>query len=290
MQESARGGEGGAAEAAAVVVTGASSGIGAAVAADLAKAGFQVFGTVRNEEDGTVLARTGVVPVVADVTDWKSIERARDEVLRRSAGRPLAGLVNNAGVAAAGPWELFPMDELRRVFDVNVLGVAAVTQAFLPRIRASAGRIVNISSLSGRIAAPLVGPYAASKFALEALSDSLRRELIPFGVRVICIQPGNIKTPIWGKARAALAAGRQQLAESVYGPILPRAETQIDEAERNALAVARVAAQVRRALTARRPPPRSLVARGALAYRLLSLFPDRVLDRLLALRIPRGRS
>src|SRR3989442_11315522 len=184
-----------------VVVTGASTGLGAAIGRHLAgrRGGFRVFGTVRRAEDEAALERAGVSAVRMDVTDSAGIARAREQVERAVAGAPLAGLVNNAGIPAAGPLELFPLDELRRVLEVNLVGAVAVTQAFLPLLKASRGRIVNMSSVAGRSALPFLGPYAASKFGLEAISDSLRRELLPFGVKVIVIEPGTFKTAIWSK-------------------------------------------------------------------------------------------
>src|SRR2546427_671557 len=182
-----------------VVVTGASSGIGAAIARDLAARGFRVFGTVRREQDGAPLEAAHVVPVLMDVTDTASVARARDEVTRALAGAPLAALVNNAGIPSAGPLELVPLDQLRHVLEVNLVGAVAVTQAFLPLLKAARGRIVNISSAAGRGCLPFLGPYAASKFALEGASDSLRRELLPFGVRVIVVQPGSVQSRIWEK-------------------------------------------------------------------------------------------
>src|ERR1700746_2835599 len=167
-----------------VLVTGASSGIGAAIARHLAGRGFRVFGTVRRPDDGAALEQDGVTPLRMDVTDPAGIARARDEVARAIGTAPLVGLVNNAGIPAAGPLELLPIDELRQVLEVNLIGVVAVTQAFLPLLRRSAGGIVNITSVAGRAALPFMGPYAASKFGLEAISDSWRRELIPFGVKV----------------------------------------------------------------------------------------------------------
>src|SRR5437870_11231198 len=185
-----------------VVVTGASTGIGAAIARHLAGRGLRVFGTVRRAEDEIALTRDGVTALQMDVTDTASITRARGEVERALGTTPLIALVNNAGIPAAGPLELFPLDELRRVLEVNLIGVVAVTQAFLSLLKASRGRIVNMSSVAGRGALPFIGPYAASKFSLEAISDSLRRELLPFGVRVIVIEPGSFKTAIWRKVEA----------------------------------------------------------------------------------------
>src|SRR3989442_1654896 len=155
-----------------VVVTGASSGIGAAIARDLAARGFRVFGTVRREQDGTPLEAAHVVPVLMDVTDAVSIARARDEVSRALAGAPLAGLVNNAGIPSAGPLEPGPLDQLRHVLEVNLVGAVAVTQAFLPLLKAARGRIVNISSVAGRGALPFMGPYAASKFERTSGGDA----------------------------------------------------------------------------------------------------------------------
>src|SRR5438132_5517345 len=185
-----------------VVVTGASPGFGAAIVRHLAGRGFRVFGTVRRAEDEVALTRDGLTAVRMDVTDTASVRRAREQVDRALAGTPLAGLVNNAGIPAAGPLELFPLDELRQILEVNLIGALAVTQAFLPLLKASRGRIVNMSSVAGRSALPFLGPYAASKFGLEAISDSLRRELLPFGVRVIVIEPGTFKTAIWSKVEA----------------------------------------------------------------------------------------
>src|SRR3989442_13133999 len=180
---------------------GACAGLGPASGRPLAgrRGGFRVFGTVRRAEDEAALERAGVTAVRMDVTDSASIARAREQVERVLAGAPLAGLVNNAGIPAAGPLELFPLDELRRVLEVNLVGAVAVTQAFLPLPKASRGRLVNMSSVAGRGALPFLGPYAASKFGLEAISDSLRRELLPFGVKVIVIEPGTFKTAIWSK-------------------------------------------------------------------------------------------
>src|SRR5436309_6994589 len=185
-----------------MVVTWTSTGIGAAIARHLAGRGFRVFGTVRRAEDDAALDRAGVTAVRMDVTDTASIARATEQVERALAGAPLLGLVNNAGIPAAGPLELFPLDELRRVLEVNLIGVVAVTQAFLPLLKASRGRIVNISSVAGRGALPLLGPDDASRFGREAISDSLRRELLPFGVRVVVIEPGSFKTAIWSKVEA----------------------------------------------------------------------------------------
>jgi NAD(P)-dependent dehydrogenase (short-subunit alcohol dehydrogenase family) len=179
----------------AVLVTGASSGIGEATASHLASLGFRVFAGVRKDEDAERL-RERVTPVKLDVVDEESIATARREV-EEAAPDGLAGLVNNAGVSVSGPVEFIPLEELRRQLEVNVIGQVAVTQAFLPAIRRARGRIVNVSSVGGRVALPLMSPYNASKFALEAVSDSLRREVRQFGVHVAVVEPGAIRTRIW---------------------------------------------------------------------------------------------
>jgi NAD(P)-dependent dehydrogenase (short-subunit alcohol dehydrogenase family) len=173
----------------AVLVTGASTGIGEACALRLAARGIRVFAGVRSESDGASLrqrASDGLTPVLIDVTVPDAIALARGTVADLVGPEGLAGLVNNAGV----------VDEVRKEFDVNVFGAIAVTQAFLPLLRGGRGRIVNMSSISGRIALPFAGPYAASKFALEAISDSWRVELRPWGIRVAIVEPGEVDTPI----------------------------------------------------------------------------------------------
>jgi NAD(P)-dependent dehydrogenase (short-subunit alcohol dehydrogenase family) len=260
-----------------VLVTGASSGIGAAIARELATRGFRVFGTVRREGDRAGLEEAGAVPVLMDVTDRASIARARDEVTRALDGAPLAGLVNNAGVPAAGPLELLPLDQLRRVLEVNLVGVVAVTQAFLPLLKAAGGRIVNISSVSGRQALPFMGPYAASKFALEAASDSLRRELLPFGVDVIVVEPGSVQSRIWEKIEGIDLSPYRGTS---YERVLDRFRSLALRSGERGLPAVRVARAVARALTARRPPTRILVVESPLAHRLVQWLPDRLMDWL----------
>ncbi len=236
-----------------------------------------MFGTVRRESDAAALAQAGVTPVSMDVTDHPSIVRALAEVERALAGAPLAGLVNNAGIPAAGPLELFPLDELRRVLEVNLVGAVAVTQAFLPLLRAARGRIVNISSVASRSALPFLGPYAASKFALEAISDSLRRELLAFGVRVIVIEPGSFQTKIWNKVEAM---DMTRYRDSPYGAALARVARAALRGAAQAPPPDKVARAVRRALTARRPPLRMVVPPHPLD-RVSLWIPDRLLDWLI---------
>ncbi len=265
-----------------VVVTGASTGIGAATARALAGHGFHVFGTVRRHQDGTALEEAGVVPVLMDVTDTKSIERAHAAVVAQLATRPLTGLINNAGIPVAGPLEHVPLDELRRVLEVNIVGVVAVTQAFLPELRRSRGRIVNMSSVSGRLALPFMGPYAASKFALEAISDSLRRELMPAGVNVIVVAPGSVRTAIWSKV-AGIDLTRY--AGTAYEHVLPSLLESAIASGDQGLPPEAVADAVVTALTTQRPKARIVVVKHPLTLRIMSLMPVRWIDRAIAKRI-----
>lgn len=265
-----------------VLVTGASSGIGAAVALELAQRGFVVFGSIRRPEDAAALVAVGVTPVRMDVTDSSDIAVARSAVERALGGRPLAGLVNNAGIPAAGPLEFVPLADLRRVLEVNLIGAVAVTQAFLPLLRISRGRIVNISSIAGLAAMPFLGPYAASKFGLEAVSDSLRRELLPFGVGVIVIEPGNIESKIWDKVEA-LDVSRYR--GTPYGPVLERFRNDALRRGRRAPPASLVARAVLRALTARRPPTRMVVSAHPWIERVVRRLPDRMLDWLVERKV-----
>ena len=264
-----------------VVVTGASSGIGAAIAGDLVRRGYRVFGTVRHAGDRAILQSVGATPVLMDVTDGEAIARAAAEVQRGLSGAPLAGLVNNAGIAVAGPLSLLPLEQLRQVLEVNLIGVLAVTQAFIPLLRAGrgGGRVINISSIAGRQALPFMGPYVASKFGLEGMSDSLRRELSLEGVHVVVIEPGSVQSKIWDKVET-LDISRYR--GSVYWPILERFRQAALRGAKRAPSAEIVARAVGRALEARRPPLRIVVAGQPILTRLMLRIPDRILDWLIA--------
>jgi NAD(P)-dependent dehydrogenase (short-subunit alcohol dehydrogenase family) len=197
----------------------------------------------------------------------------------------LSGLVNNAGIVVAGPLEALPLDAVRHQFEVNVFGVLAVTRAALPLLRAGPGRIVNVSSINGRIVTPFVAPYAASKFALEAISDGLRMELRPWKIHVSVVQPGATQTAIWGTSinRAVENAERfTEEAKKRYGRVLDAMVKRGGEAPKRAVPPLRVAEVIARALTARRPRTRYLVGKDAHAGAVMAaLLPDRLLDRLL---------
>jgi len=263
-----------------VLVTGASSGIGEATALHLKELGFDPVGAVRKDADAERLESKGLRTVKLDVTDADSIAAARASL----GDGPLAGLVNNAGVAVAAPLEFLPIDQLRHQLEINLVGQVAVTQQFLPALRAGRGRIVNVSSIGGRLALPLVGAYAASKFALEGISDSLRRELVPHGVDVILIEPGGVKTPIWSKGNETadqIQAGLPPEAEQLYGPMveaLRRESTRI--AEQSGMEPRAVAEVIGKALTSDKPRTRYLVGRDAkVRARVAKVMPDRMMDR-----------
>ncbi|MEW6517124.1 MAG: SDR family oxidoreductase [candidate division FCPU426 bacterium] len=259
----------------AVLVTGTSSGIGRATALALLAAGFRVFGTVRKPGDGAYLRRAGGEPVLLDVTSAASLRRALAFVRRRLGADPLAGLVNNAGISLCAPWEFVSADDLRLQLEVNLVGAVEVTRAFLPLLRAGRGRIVLVSSTSGRFSAPLLGPYCCSKFALEAFADSLRRELLRDGVAVTVIQPGPIQTPIFDKTRRW--SGTRQPRAWGKG-VHARFDDMAAGLGRTGLPPERVAAAIVHALTARRPPLRRVVARNAGFFRFLNWVPMRWLD------------
>lgn len=277
-----------------VVVTGVSSGIGRACALELERRGFRVFGGVRSEEDAESIrseASERFMPLILDVTDSEAIAAARDTVERELGDEPLAGIVNNAGIGAGGPLEALDIAELRRVLEVNTVAPVAVTQAFIPRLRASRGRVVNVSSVGGRVAVPFLGPYSASKYGLEALSDSLRRELLPWGIHVALIEPGNVKTRIWEKGTSQLEEFRARSTEAqmrLYGANLEQMGKAIALADRRGIAPEKVARAVAHALTAERPRTRYLIGPDARVQIAIDrALPTRVVDRLYA-RLMRG--
>jgi len=265
-----------------VLVTGASTGIGEATVLHLKTLGFDAVGAVRKDEDAERLEGRGVRTVRIDVTDAGQIAAARDEL----GEGPLAGLVNNAGIAVAAPVEFLPIDRLRQQLEINLIGQVAVTQAFLPALRRARGRIVNVSSIGGRVALPLVSAYNASKFGLEGLSDSLRRELRPQGVDVILIEPGGVKTPIWKKGEQLADEMLQDVppeAEQLYGRMVEtlRKETAKIEQERG-IEPSEVAEVIGKALTASRPRTRYLVGTDAkLRGPMAKFLPDRLMDRMI---------
>jgi len=272
----------------AVVVTGASRGIGEACALHLDRAGFKVFAGVRQAAHGDALKRKAshrLTPILLDVTDAASIASAVEVVTASVEHAGLAGLVNNAGIAVAGPLEFLSIDTIRQQFEVNVIGQIAVTQAFLPLLREGNGRVVNMGSMEGRLAMPFVGAYCASKFALQALTQSLRMELRSWGISVSIIEPGTIATPILEKSIAAAeesVRGFPDRAHDLYDSPITAARQAADRILKSAIPTDAVAKAVTHALTAKRPKTRYIVGRDARLMALLARFvPDRVSDWLI---------
>ena len=273
---------------ASVVVTGASTGIGWGIVKVLVARGFHVYGTVRKAMDADRLQAafsSSVTPLLMDVTDEAAVAEAAGLVSKQLAGGTLAGLVNNAGIVVAGPLIHLPLDELRRQLEVNLVGPLLVTQAFAPLLgtdrkrQGKRGRIVNISSVGGRIAVPFIGPYAASKHGLEALSDSLRRELMLFGIDVVVIGPGSVVTPIWDKAEST---DLSRYDGTEYGPMLQPFRDYVIAEGRKGLPPERIGLAVHRALTVRKPRARYAVVPQRLRnWTIPLLLPKRALDRLI---------
>src|SRR5215207_460257 len=266
-----------------VLVTGSSTGIGEATVLHLRELGFDPLAAVRKDEDAERLEGQGLRTTRIDVTDADQIAAAREAL----GYQPLAGLVNNAGIAVAAPVEFLPIYRLRQQLEINLIGQVAVTQAFLPALRRACGRIVNVSSIGGRVALPLVSAYNASKFGLEGMSDSLRRELRSHGVDVILVEPGGVKTPIWNKAEQLADDMLEDVppeAESLYGKLIEavRAGTQRIATDTGSEPSA-VAEVIGEALTADRPRTRYLVGRDAKMRAVMSrVLPDRVMDRMIS--------
>jgi NAD(P)-dependent dehydrogenase (short-subunit alcohol dehydrogenase family) len=265
-----------------VLLTGASSGIGRACVERLAATGWQVLAGARDDADLAALAAVaGVTPLRLDVTSAQDVAAAAATV-----GHTLDALVNNAGIAVTGPVELLPLEAWREQLEVNLLGQVAVTRALLPALLRARGRIVNMSSISGRSALPLFGPYAASKFGLEAMTDTLRRELRGHGVRVVAVEPGAIATPIWGKGLAgadAHLAGMTEDQHRRYGRLIEAVRHLAEQAAVEGTDPVEVAAAVQTALTAPRPRTRYVVGRRARVQAVLArVLPDRAMDALVA--------
>ncbi len=266
-----------------ILITGCSTGLGRSTALMLAASGWRVFAGVRKPADAKSLqaeAEGDLVPLQFDVAKPDSLAKAVDD-LREATGGKLHGLINNAGVYLGGPLELMKREEIELTFAVNVTGLLAVTQACLPLLRAAEGRIINISSISGLIAMPGVSVYAGSKHAVEAITDALRIELHPFGVKVIAIEPGGIKTPIWekGAQRDRAAEDEAETAElrKAYAPLLKLLHKL--NAKPGGLPPEDVARVVIDALESDRPKNRYVVGKDAKSLALLRRLPDALRNR-----------
>lgn len=275
-----------------VVITGASTGIGEACALRLDKAGWRVFAGVRKDADAQRLRKQcseRLTPIVLDVTDQSQIDAAVKTVGDAVGASGLQGVVNNAGVSVNGPLEYLTSDDLRKQFEVNVIGQIAVTQSFLELIRNGHGSIVFIGSIAGKMATPFLGPYCASKHAMEALSDSLRQELRPWGISVSLVEPGSIATKIWEKGMADADEYERNMPEDAmmrYGNSFRALKDAAQKFEDAGIPADRVAKVVEHALSSSRPRTRYIVGFDATIQSILRrVAPDRLRDRLVAMQL-----
>jgi len=275
-----------------VLITGVSTGIGRDAAATMIRAGWHVFGSVRKEADADRLRADfpeRFTPLLFDVTDHEAIRRAVPEVAAIVGDAGLAGLINNAGIAVPGPVQHLSVDDYRRQFEVNFFGMIAVTQAFLPLLGARRdaphppGRIIQISSVSGQISYPFFSPYAGSKSAMEALSHGMRRELMIYGIDVIIVGPGSVRTPIWEKA-AELDVS--VYADTDYAPVMKDMHGTFVGRGLNGIPVERVSRIIYEALTKPKPKVRYAIAsRWLTGWFLPRYLPARLLDRIVQNRL-----
>jgi NAD(P)-dependent dehydrogenase (short-subunit alcohol dehydrogenase family) len=274
-----------------VVVTGASTGIGWGCVKVLLGGGFQVFGAVRKQADADRLSKEfgdEFTPLTFDVTDAAAVAGGARQVEAVLAGETLSGLVNNAGIAVPGPLIHLKIEDFKRQIDVNLTGQLVVTQAFAPLLGAgrarkgAPGRIVMISSVGGRTAFPFIGAYNASKFALEGMSEALRRELMLFGVDVIVVAPGNVATPIWDKAEVGETTSFDR---TPFAPALTRFRSYAVEGGKKGLKPERIGEAVKTALTAAKPKTRYTVAPDPIQTLMLATLPKRIVDSMIARRL-----
>jgi NAD(P)-dependent dehydrogenase (short-subunit alcohol dehydrogenase family) len=266
-------------------VTGASSGIGRATAQRLAADGFHVLAGVRREEDADRTAAANIEPVIVDITNVDTLAALAERIAGDPARRPLRAIVNNAGIAVNAPVEMAPLDEWRRQIEVGVIGQIAVIQALTPALLESGGRIVNIGSLGGKIAMPGFGPYSAAKFAMEAVNDSLRREMDVFGLKVVMITPGGVSTGMSARGIATatqLAALMTPAQHKRHDRLFDGVVAQAEDWAKNGISPEKVAAVVSRAISDRRPKVRYTAGPdAALLTRLVRLMPESMLDGIL---------
>jgi NAD(P)-dependent dehydrogenase (short-subunit alcohol dehydrogenase family) len=269
-----------------VIITGASTGIGAATARELARRGFHVLAGVRRDRDADAIRGPGVEPLIIDITNPDHIRALAVRVHTDPQGRAVRALVNNAAVPVNAPVETFALDAWRRLFEVNLFGHIAVTQTLLPDLIRGKGRVVNISSVGGKIAMATYGPYAGTKFALEAISDALRREIAPFGVQVVVVEPGAVRTEMAGRT---IAAAHQMVSAMTleqrrrYSGLVQAVTAQTASATEAGLPADAAAKVIAKAVTARKPRTRYTVGRDAALLTLLArILPDRLLDRVFA--------
>jgi NAD(P)-dependent dehydrogenase (short-subunit alcohol dehydrogenase family) len=272
-----------------IVVTGASTGMGASAARELARQGFHVLAGVRRDRDADAIRSTGIEPVILDITKSEQVEALAARVV--GDPRALHALVNNAGISVNAPVEALPMAQWRWLFEVNLFGHVAVTQALLPALLRSKGRVINISSVGGKAAMATYGPYAGTKFALEAVSDSLRREVAPLGVQVVVVEPGGVRTEMGARGVATakdLAAQMTPEHDERYGSLIQAITTQMTKGTGSGVTADAAALVIAKAVTTRKPRTRYTIGwDAALITRLTRILSDRTLDRIIAANLRR---
>jgi NAD(P)-dependent dehydrogenase (short-subunit alcohol dehydrogenase family) len=274
-----------------IVVTGASTGMGAATARELARRGFHVLAGVRREIDAEALRGDGIEPHILDITVESDVAAIADRVAADPLGRPLRALINNAGIAVNAPVEALPIAEWRRQFEVNLFGHVAMIQALMPSLLRSSGTVVNISSVGGKVALPTYPAYAGTKFALEALSDSMRREVNDLGVKVVVVEPGAVKTEMAQRGVATadrLKAGMTADQLERYGGLIDAMSNLARSFDTDGVPAERAAKVIANAATAPRPRTRYTIGRdAAILLRLSRVVSDRFLDRVVRLILRR---
>jgi len=275
-----------------IVVTGASTGMGAATAKELARRGFHVLAGVRRDADADTLRAEGIEglePHILDITVDSDVTAIADRVARDPLRRPLRALINNAGIAINAPVETLPLTEWRRQFEVNLFGHIAMTQALLPSLLSSSGTVVNISSIGGKFALPTYGAYAGSKFALEAVSDALRREVSDAGIKVVVVEPGAVKTEMAARGIATaqgLKADMTATQLARYGDLAAAVAAQARSFTDTGVSAEHAAKVIAKAATASHPRTRYTIGRdAAILVRVTRVVSDRVLDRIIRLNL-----
>ncbi|MBK7429284.1 MAG: SDR family oxidoreductase [Saprospiraceae bacterium] len=269
-----------------VVITGVSTGIGFAAAAELLNKGYKVFGSVRSESDANRLQRLWgpeFVPLIFDISNDAAVRQAAGLVKDALKGATLTALINNAGIAHSGPIQFFSLDNMREQLEINVIGLLRTTQLFLPLLGGikekveTPGKVINISSVSGIITTPFMGPYCASKFAVESLSDAMRREFSVYGIKVVVVQPGPIKTEIWRKAKEQV----DEYPDNIFSPLLANRSAIVDKRSKNALPVEKVATLLREIIENKKPQDRYLITPNKPMVQLARRLPVWLQDKLL---------
>jgi short-subunit dehydrogenase len=262
-----------------VLITGASSGIGRACAEFLASKGFKVYAGARKQEDIKELNKIeNITALEIDVTKQDTIEKAIEYIKNKKTG--LNAVINNAGIARAGPLMDLPVEDLQKQFDVNLFGIHRITKAVFPLLLESKGKIIMISSDSGFFATPFFGPYCSSKFAVEGYSDSLRRELLIFGVKVVIIEPGRVNTAIWEKGEELLKLLLEKLKGSIFEKIAVEVgKYAIEKGKTEGLNPREIAKVIHKILLIKEPKTRYLIAPDKMRYRLIKILPDKTIDK-----------